>query len=291
MMNATLAKVISTAISDAIGSIFIGTKHQPVSGGDINQAFLLSDGQQSYFIKLNTAAKLDMFVTEAQSLTTIRQSDSIRAPRPITHGRSGAHAFLVLKTIDFSPPASDGWQQMGQQLAALHRQTAEQFGWPNDNTIGSTPQHNRWTANWIEFFREQRLRPQFELAYKNGLQLPQSDALLQHVPTLLKDHSPAASLLHGDLWGGNVSFCDDGAPVLFDPASYYGDRETDLAFSEYFGGFSPEFYQSYNEAWPLPAGYQQRKKLYNLYHVLNHANLFGGNYITEAQQLIFQLLG
>jgi fructosamine-3-kinase len=289
-MNATLKKVLSTAITEATGSPFCGARLQPVTGGDINEAFLLSDAQQSYFIKLNTATKLDMFIAEAQSLTALRQSNSIRAPRPITHGQCENHAFLVLEAIDFGPPASDSWQQMGQQLAAMHRQTAEQFGWPDDNTIGSTPQHNAWTSNWADFFREQRLHPQFEFARKNGLQLAHTDALLQHVASRLKDHHPAPALLHGDLWSGNASFCDDGTPVLFDPASYYGDRETDLAFSEFFGGFAPEFYQGYNDAWPLPSGYQQRKTLYNLYHVLNHANLFGGNYITEAQQMIFQLL-
>lgn len=290
-MEPKLTKAISAAITFATGTPFSSTQQTPISGGDINQAFLLSDEQQSYFIKLNTAARLDMFIAESQALKAILKSNSIRAPRPITHGRSADHAFLVLEAITFGPLSSNSWQHMGQQLAALHRSTTDRHGWHRDNTIGSTPQHNTCSSDWTEFFRNQRLKPQFELAHRNGIPLEHAQALLNHVPALLKDHQPSPALLHGDLWSGNASFCHDGTPVLFDPASYYGDRETDLAFSEYFGGFAPEFYDSYNEAWPLPSGYQQRKTLYNLYHVLNHANLFGGNYVTEAQQMIFQLLG
>lgn len=289
-MHRTLIDAISAAITDASGSHFIGIQDQSVSGGDINEAYLLSDGTQSFFIKLNTSAMLSMFVAEAQALTAIRKTSSIQAPRPVTHGISEHHAFLVLETIDFGPPSTDSWQQMGQQLAAMHRSTAAQFGWPEQNTIGSNPQHNAWTSDWANFFGEQRLRPQFKLAHKNGLKLAHTEALIEQVAVLLNDHHPVPSLLHGDLWSGNASFCHDGNPVLFDPASYYGDRETDLAFSEYFGGFPSDFYSGYNQAWPLPSGYQHRKTLYNLYHMLNHANLFGGNYTTEAQQLIFQLL-
>lgn len=258
----------------------------------MNQAFLLTDTQQqSYFVKLNSADKLDMFIAESQALKIIDKSGSIHAPRPITHGRTQNHAFLVLETIEFGPPAESSRQEMGLQLAALHRTTNDRHGWHRDNTIGSNQQHNPWTTEWADFFRNQRLKPQFELAHRNRIPFEHAQALLDQVPKLLEGHTPAPSLLHGDLWSGNTSFCEDGTPVLFDPASYYGDRETDLAFTEYFGGFSPEFYQGYNEAWPLPEGYSQRKPLYNLYHVLNHANLFGGNYITEAQQMIFQLLG
>ena len=290
-MEPKLTKAISAAITLATGTPFSGTQHTPIRGGDINQAFLLSDEQQSYFIKLNTAARLDMFIAESQALKAILKSNSIRAPRPITHGRSVDHAFLVLEAITFGPLNLNSWQQMGQQLAALHRSTTDRYGWHRDNTIGSTRQHNTWSSDWTEFFRNQRLKPQFELAHRNGIPLKHVQALLDQVPALLKDHQPTPALLHGDLWSGNAGFCHDGTPVLFDPASYYGDRETDLAFSEYFGGFSSDFYDSYNATWPLPSGYQQRKTLYNLYHVLNHANLFGGNYVTEAQQMIFQLLG
>ncbi|CAA6689687.1 MULTISPECIES: fructosamine kinase family protein [unclassified Lentimonas] len=289
-MDPKLVKAISAAISLATDTPFRSTQQAPISGGDINDAYLLSDGQQSYFVKINSAAKLDMFITESQALAAIRKSRSIRAPQPITHGRSGAYAFLALEAIQFGPPATQSWQQMGQQLATLHRTTAERFGWHRDNTIGSTPQLNQTTTHWSEFFCKQRLCPQLDLAQANGIRLTQTDALLERAAALLADHHPDASLLHGDLWKGNTSFCNDGTPVIFDPASYYGDRETDLAFTEYFGGFAPEFYDSYHSAWPLPTGHDQRKPLYNLYHTLNHANLFGGNYVTEAQQTIFRLL-
>jgi fructosamine-3-kinase len=289
-MDPRLVTILSAAITEATGITFICTHQQSVNGGDINQAIQLSDHKQSYFIKINDADALNMFITEAHSLAAIRQTNSIRAPRPIAHGISGKYAYLILESIAFDPPSSESWKQMGQQLASLHRHTAEQFGWFEQNTIGSTPQYNGWTANWADFFREYRLQPQLQMADKNGLNLSHTESLLQRVPFILKDHNPMPSLLHGDLWPGNAGFGQNGIPVLFDPASYYGDRETDLAFSELFSGFPNEFYQSYNSTWPLMSSYLQRKPLYNLYHVLNHANLFGGNYIREAQQRIIRLL-
>jgi len=163
-------------------------------------------------------------------------------------------------------------------LAALHRRQAARFGWARDNTIGATPQANGWCESWTMFWRERRLAPQLALAARNGYRID-----VPPVWRLLEGHEPAPSLLHGDLWSGNAGFLPDGAPVLFDPAVYYGDREADLAMTELFGGFPGEFYCAYNAAWPLASGYQQRKPLYNLYHLLNHLNLFGGGYLTQVR--------
>ena len=175
----------------------------------------------------------------------------------------------------------------------MHRYTSGKFGWTRDNTIGSTPQVNTQEADWVTFYAERRLRFQFELAAENGCAQgvqTQGETLLEKLPVFFTNYRPQASLLHGDLWGGNHAALRDGTPVIFDPAPYYGDREADLAMTELFGGFSARFYAAYRAAWPLDAGYAVRKDLYNLYHVLNHLNLFGGGYRGQAQDLIERLL-
>ncbi|OOY41228.1 hypothetical protein BOV91_12580, partial [Solemya velum gill symbiont] len=164
----------------------------------------------------------------------------------------------------------------------MHRKTADAFGWNLDNTIGSTPQLNDWNKSWINFWREQRLGYQLQLAGHQGSLQRQGEKLLESFHLLI-DHAPQPSLLHGDLWGGNIGYDDSGNPVIFDPALYFGDREADIAMTELFGGFGREFYAAYNAAWPLDAGYPIRKKLYNLYHILNHLNLFGSGYLGQAE--------
>ncbi|HEY6721986.1 MAG TPA: fructosamine kinase family protein, partial [Burkholderiales bacterium] len=162
-----------------------------------------------------------------------------------------------------------------------------------DNYIGRTPQINRLSPSWSDFWRDFRLVPQLELARKNKLGmslLRPGEQLVEALPDLLSGKAPAASLLHGDLWRGNAGFLADGTPVLFDPAAYWGDRETDLAMTELFGGFPRDFYSAYTEAAPLDQGYAVRKNLYNVYHVLNHANLFGGGYTAQAERMLERLL-
>ncbi|NEP47653.1 MAG: fructosamine kinase family protein [Moorea sp. SIO3C2] len=163
------------------------------------------------------------------------------------------------------------------------------FGWNQNNTIGSTPQVNQWMSDWVEFFVEYRLGYQFQLARRRSGRFPKQDQLLAVVPKLL-DHQPQPSLVHGDLWGGNAAITMAGEPVIFDPATYVGDREVDIAMTELFGGFPAAFYRGYNEVWPLDQGYKQRKKLYNLYHILNHFNLFGSGYESQANRMIDQIL-
>ncbi|NNF51275.1 MAG: fructosamine kinase family protein, partial [Gammaproteobacteria bacterium] len=172
-----------------------------------------------------------------------------------------------------------------------HGAQASNFGWHRDNYIGSTPQPNARTDSWAEFLREHRLGFQFTLAKKNGHQLGSADAgfLLQNLDAFYSDYQPRPSLLHGDLWGGNWFSDDSGAPVVFDPAVYCGDREADLAMTELFGGFGEDFYCAYSAAWALDPGYPVRRDLHKLYHVLNHLNLFGGGYLGQARQLINRL--
>jgi fructosamine-3-kinase len=213
----------------------------------------------------------------------------------VCHGATPRAAFLVLEHLELGRGggAGAGYETLGRQLAALHRTVRPQFGWDRDNTIGSTPQHNRRDDDWRRFWRERRLGYQLELAATHGhrgrLQ-QRGERLLAALPGLLAGHEPAASLLHGDLWGGNCAFLRDGTPVIFDPAVYYGDREADLAMTELFGGFPAGFYRAYREAYPLADGYEVRRTLYNLYHVLNHLNLFGGGYRAQAEDMIDALL-
>jgi len=161
-------------------------------------------------------------------------------------------------------------------LAHAHRKPGPRFGWARDNRIGSTPQKNAWCDDWSEFWRTRRLEEQISMARTRGFDVAMPSL------HLLKERKPQPSLLHGDLWSGNAGFTKEG-PVVFDPAVYYGDREADLAMTELFGGFPREFYKAYNETFPLDAGYEKRKHLYNLYHLLNHLNLFGGGYLGQVK--------
>ena len=282
---------VAAAIARATGESFPARAQEILGGGCINQAFKLSDGRRNFFVKTNRAARLPMFEAEHAGLTALLSTGTVRAPKPVCLGITGERAYLVLEYLDLNS-AGDS-DALGRQLAALHGHTSAKFGWQQDNTIGSSPQINAWSANWIEFLRQHRLGYQLKLARNNALGQPlieQGQRLLEHLPDFFTDYRPPPSLLHGDLWGGNAAYTSGGQPVVFDPAVYFGDREADLAMTELFGGFPSRFYAAYQEAWPLDPGYATRKKLYNLYHILNHASLFGGSYADQATRMIQQLL-
>ncbi|MES9870451.1 MAG: fructosamine kinase family protein [Sedimenticola sp.] len=283
-------QAIAVHIGTTTGTPFEPDKPSTIGGGCINSAFMLSDGKRSFFIKYNSASLHDMFTAEEAGLAEMAATDTIRVPRPVCSGIAEPYAYLVLEYIGMggrSDPAA-----AGRQLADMHVQEQPYFGWSMDNTIGSTPQPNTPSDSWIEFWREQRLGFQLGLAAENGfgshLQ-SRGELLLSCFPNMI-DHNPTASLIHGDLWGGNIGYATSGAPVIFDPATYYGDREAELAMTELFGGFGRDFYAAYREALPVDAGYSSRKTLYNLYHILNHANIFGGGYASQAQGMIDRLL-
>ncbi len=278
-------------------TIHIDSAHA-VAGGDIHQAYQLNTSSGNLFLKLNQAASLPLFETEAHNLNAIADSNTILCPKVLGFGLYHDHAWLVMQHLKLSSQGDD--YQRGRDLALMHQQTnplannnTQPFGWFEDNYIGHTLQQNRWHSDWISFYAEQRLRPQLELAQLRGASRSLYDSgmqLIDKLPFWFQSYQPEASLLHGDLWGGNSAFTDMGDAVIYDPASYYGDRETDLAMSELFGGFSSHFYDGYNAAFPLDAGYSKRKPLYNLYHILNHFNLFGGHYQQQAERIIQQLL-
>ncbi len=265
---------------------------RPVGGGDISSAWRIRVDNQPVFVKTGPAAAYDMFLAEYEGLGELASTDAIRVPRVLGCVCSGKESLLALEWIDFEITNSNAERLLGEQLARQHRHTAARFGWHRDNTIGSTPQQNSWSDDWVKFFGEQRLGFQLELAAQNGYSAAlQSEGrqLLDNLGSFFGDYWPVASLLHGDLWGGNWAVTS-GEPVIFDPAVYYGDRETDLAMTRLFGGFSPTFYDAYEEAWPMSPGHEIRISLYQLYHVLNHLNLFGASYLGRAQALIRGLL-
>ncbi len=288
-------KAVEQSITETLGahSAFTIRYKQTISGGSINRAFRIASDQHTYFLKLNQAEQLDMFEAEAAGLHALAAAHAIHVPVPICFGADAGQSWLVSEYIEFGRGRSDSNHLLGQQMATLHRQLSNQFGWFRDNTIGSTPQHNAWSNEWVDFYREQRLRFQFELTARNGFTgslQSKGERLMANLDAFFSTYAPIPSLLHGDLWGGNRAFDTAGKPVIFDPAVYYGDREADIAMTELFGGFGTDFYAGYNEAWPLDAGYAVRKTLYNLYHILNHANLFGGGYAAQAESMIGRLL-
>ena len=280
---------INRHIGKVTGQAFAAHDVQTVGGGCINSAYTLSDTSRTFFVKLNHASRLDMFEAEAAGLNNILRSHSIHVPAPLCQGIAADEAYLVLEYLPLGGRCNG--RQLGRELAQMHRSQRDHFGWHRDNSIGTTPQINTDEDDWACFWQRHRLAYQLQLAARNGAHIdPQSEQLLMRVPEFFSDYRPRPSLLHGDLWSGNVAFSKTGQPVIFDPAVYYGDRETDLAMSELFGGFSPDFYAAYKEAWPLDPGYTTRKTLYNLYHILNHFNLFGGGYFEQARRMIAQLL-
>jgi fructosamine-3-kinase len=284
---------IAQSIAAATGRPFVVRRRTPVGGGCINAAFAVSDGTRRYFVKTHDAAHAAMFAAETKGLALLAAADALRVPMPVCHGTDAHSSWLVLEHVEFGSRTPAGERALGQALAALHRHTAREFGLDHDNFIGASPQPNAPCADWATFWRDRRLGAQLALARDNGLPaslVAQGERVREAVPALLAGHSPAPSLLHGDLWGGNAAYADDGTPVIFDPAAYYGDRETDIAMTELFGGFGPDFHAAYRAAWPLPDGYGSRRGLYNLYHVLNHANLFGGGYVGQAQRMMAALL-
>ncbi len=287
----SLWETIGADIAAATGQQAELSGQESTGGGCINQTLRVRYGADSYFVKLNSASRADMFAAEALGLRELQDSHTLRVPEAVCWGDDGESAYLVLEDLQLG--GRDDLAALGEGLAAMHRVTRERFGWDTDNTIGSTLQINTSEHDWVDFWRTQRLQFQLQLAAQNGhggrLQ-SQGEKLLDAFPALFADYSPPASLLHGDLWSGNYAFNRSGEPVIYDPAVYYGDREADLAMTELFGGFGADFYAAYRANYPLDAGYGVRKTLYNLYHILNHLNIFGEGYRSQAYRMMDALL-
>ncbi|MBS62958.1 fructosamine kinase family protein [Salinisphaera sp.] len=283
---------IDSAIAKARGAPFAGERRTRLGGGSINTAYRIENAERAYFVKLNRGEREAMFAAEAAGLAELAQAVGLRVPCVIAQGRAGAHAYLVLEHIALQALTPAAMTRLGEALADMHGIVAARYGFEGDNTIGTSAQPNAWHADWLEFWRENRLAVMLDaLAPRDRGLARDGDALLAVLDRLLAGHRPEPSLVHGDLWGGNVGMDTYGVPVLFDPAVYYGDRETDLAMAELFGGFSPLFFEAYWGAWPMSEGYRHiRRPLYQLYHLLNHARLFGGHYVAESRRVMQQLL-
>lgn len=243
-------------------------------------------GEEQWFVKSGEA---EVLAAEADGLAALAAAGAVRTPAVIAAGVEGDAGYLVLEWLGLARKTGPAGARLGEALARQHLQAGEAFGWRRHNFIGATSQFNTPNGDWITFFREQRLGFQLRLAAEDGHRgrLQELGARLSvELPRFFDGYSPRPALLHGDLWGGNWGALVDGGPVVFDPAVYRGDREADLAMSELFGGFGPEFYAAYLAHAPLDPGYRVRRDLYNLYHVLNHLNLFGGAYLDQSLGLM-----
>ena len=290
--------------ADLLESIAVSTgaldpaKIRPVGGGSINRSYQIPalDGS-TYFLKTNRASALDMFQAERDGLRELEKADAVRVPEVVTVAVVGDTAYLLMEYLDLGSAPTSAGARLGTLLARQHRYHGEKCGWNRDNTIGSTPQHNGWDEDWIRFFRDKRLGYQLDLAVASGFAngpgrtlAERGQRLMQRMPEFFAGYQFEPSLLHGDLWAGNWGVIANEQPVIFDPAVYYGDREADIAMTRLFGGFGPEFYAAYNDAWPLDSGFEHHCELYNLYHVLNHLNLFGRGYLRQVSDMLDRLL-
>jgi fructosamine-3-kinase len=281
-------------VADALAEAGWGqpTGHpRPIGGGCIHGALQwATDRGHTVFVKYNDADCAAMFAAEAAGLAELAAAEGPRVPAPLAQATHAGTAWLALEWLNLTGQGDPG--DLGRALAHQHTTTAAAFGWHRDNHLGTTLQPNTWDPEWPRFWREHRLGHQLALAAADGAPrlAERGQRLADALESLLAGYTPPASLLHGDLWAGNYGYTDSGHGVILDPAVYYGDREADLAMTELFGGFPERFYAAYREAWPLEPGYAIRRELYNLYHILNHAHLFGGGYGVQAERMIAALL-
>lgn len=261
---------------------------KPVGGGCINNTLKLTTNENSYFLKWNSLDQLDMFICESQGLSLLKNSSSLKIPNVIGHGTWKDRSFLLLEWIDSGLMDNHFWEKFGQGLARMHQKTSDTFGLDHNNYIGRLPQSNKQHSTWADFFVNERLLPQIRLAERNRLisndLIKKFEVLFNKLGDLIPSEQP--SFIHGDLWSGNFSSSSGNTPTIFDPAVHFGHRETEMAFTHLFGGFSPDFYRYYNEEYPLVDGFKDRIDLHNLNPLLVHVNLFGTSYLSGIVQTL-----
>ena len=288
-MDPALHKSVEQRIRDT-APVWGGPVWHALGEGVGGARWRLGWGDELWFVKTGNS---EILVAEADGLAALAGSAVVRVPAVLASYTGPEGSYLLLEWLPLAQKQPASAARLGEALAALHLKRASGFGWPRHNFIGATPQFNTPGDDWAVFFRDQRLRFQLRLAAENGYHgvlQEQGERLAIGLSRFFAGYTPRPALLHGDLWGGNWGSLLDGGPVIFDPAVYHGDRETDLAMTELFGGFGPEFYAAYRMHAPLDQGYGVRRQLYNLYHVLNHLNLFGGAYLEQALSMIKSLL-
>jgi protein-ribulosamine 3-kinase len=285
------ASAVIAALS-AHGLRLDGASARPVGGGCIHSAWRVDGPDGPVFLKTNRAAMAWLLEAEADGLEALREAGCLRVPEVRGFGAAGGVSWLALEWLELRTSSAESERALGEGLARQHLATGERFGWHRENAIGATRQPNVPTDDWALFFAEQRIGFQLQLGAERGWPgrlLELGERLRQRVPELLADRRPAPALLHGDLWAGNRAADSQGRPVVFDPAVHYGDPECDLAMTRLFGGFDPEFYAAYDAVLAPAPGRARREPLYQLYHILNHANLFGGGYLGQAERLMERL--
>ncbi|WP_424963547.1 fructosamine kinase family protein [Ekhidna sp.] len=281
-MSDFIQKVISNKLKTSLIS------YHSIAGGCINNAFQVKTDSGDYFLKWNKSPLLDMFRVEKKGLAILNAHSPVHSPSVISFGEMGGKSYLITEWINKGSQNDQFWENFGRNLALQHQVTMDQFGLDHDNFIGSLPQSNKQHQSWYSFFINERLKPQMNMASSKGLIdtniQKKFDLLFQQFEELIPDEPPA--LLHGDLWSGNFMINSEGEASIFDPAVHFGHRETELAFTQLFGGFSPKFYHYYNEQYPLEPGFDERIDLHNLYPLLVHVNLFGSSYLSGIVQTL-----
>jgi len=292
-MSPPLTTAIEAVLGRELNHPAVVVQARSIGGGCINAAQLitLDDGQQ-FFVKANPSPLPRLFECEAEGLAALAAVGTLRVPRPISVGGGGnCPPFILMEYISTGRPARQFSEIFGQGLAELHRSgQGAAFGFATDNYLGSSVQPNTWNEDWVEFWRVLRLGHQLQLARQQGLcdaaMSRAGDRLLDRLDRWIAEPAEPPCLLHGDLWGGNYLTDDHGQPVLIDPAVYYGRREADLAMTRLFGGFDQRFYDAYDASWPLEPDSHQRLEIYELYHLLNHLNLFGSSYLAGCMRIL-----
>lgn len=263
----------------------------PVHGGDINQAFKVFRGEQAFFIKINEAAAFPgMMEKEARGLEALRKERLFRIPAVEAVGEWQGLQWLLLEWLTPTPRQADFWKRFGEALAHQHLLQQSAFGWIEDNYIGRLPQSNRTHTNWADFYLQERIRPLVQVLVDTKQFSTEMLNRLDKLHTIIENEfsTEAPSLLHGDLWSGNISCTGDGYPTIFDPAVYAGHREMDIGMTQLFGGFDSSFIEAYQHYYPLEHNWRKRLPLTQLYPILVHAVLFGGQYVQEARSIIIR---
>jgi protein-ribulosamine 3-kinase len=291
MIPDELKKAVEALLTSETGTTVSVIETRSIGGGCINEACSLKTTAGRYFIKYNSAAAFPaMFEKEATGLNLLARTHTLTVPEVVGYGETREYAFLLLGYIESGLASRNFWNEFGTKLADLHQNTSEFYGLDYDNYIGSLVQRNARHSNFIDFFILRRLEPQLQEARNKGAfshgDTRSFESLFNSLHNLLPAEKPA--LIHGDLWGGNFMISSMGSACLVDPAVYYGHRESDIAMTQLFGGFQPDFYLAYNQAWPMEKGWQKRMEIYNLYPLLVHVNLFGGSYAGQVQRIIRQ---
>jgi len=263
------------------------TKFSRLTGGDINDVFLITSQDKKQVVKINNAEKFPgMFAAEKASLEALQKPKVIDVPNVLGMGEIENTSYLLLEYKESAAKSSTFWVDFGKQMAALHKTTSEEFGFQLDNYIGSLPQQNNASTSAADFYISERLDPQLKIAKDKGYDLGVTKSFFSNISAIIPDEKPA--LIHGDLWGGNYLVNGNGYPCLIDPATAFAPREMDLSMMQLFGGFDEELFKTYEEEFPLEPGFEERIPLWQLYYLLVHLNLFGAGYKAQVTSIIKQ---